>query len=73
MLRPARPDPDKLASCRAALESELLAKLQQVESHTATGKGAAARQSLKEIDRRFGGLAAPRSIELAGKVELLPK
>jgi len=28
--------------------------LQQVESHIATGKGAAAQQSLKEIDRRFG-------------------
>jgi len=73
MLRPARADPDKLASCRAALESELLAKLQQVDLLIATGNGAAARQSLKEIDRRFGGLAAPRSVELAGKIELPPK
>jgi len=73
MLRPARADPDKLASCRAALESELLAKLQQVDSLIATGKGAAAQQSLKEIDRHFGGLAAPRSVELAGRIELPPK
>jgi len=73
MLRPPRPDPEKLASCRSGLESELLAKLQQVESFIASGKGAAAQESLKEIDRRFGGLAAPRAVELAGKIELLPK
>jgi hypothetical protein len=73
MLRPVRPDPDKLASCRSGLESELLAKLQQVESLIASGKRAAAQESLKEIDRRFGGLAAPRSLELAGKMELLPR
>jgi len=73
MLRPARPDPEKLASCRSALESELLAKLQQVDSLIEAGKGAAAQESLKEIDRRFGGLAAPRAVELAGKIEPLPK
>jgi pimeloyl-ACP methyl ester carboxylesterase len=73
MLRPARPDPEKLASCRSGLDSELLAKLQQVDSLIATGKAAAAQESLKEIDRRFGGLAAPHAVELAGKIELLPK
>ena len=60
MLKPVRPDPDRLAACRSGLEGELLAKLQRVESLIATGK-------------RFGGLAALRSVELAGKIELMPK
>ena len=73
VLRPVTPDPDRLASCRSGLEGELLAKLQQVESLIATGRRDAALESLKEVDRRFGGLAALRSLELAGKIALLPK
>lgn len=71
MLKPVRPDPDRLASCRSGLEGELLAKLQQVESLIATGKRDAAQESLKEIDKRFGGLPALRSVELAKKIELM--
>ncbi len=73
MLKPVRPDPDRLAACRSGLEGELLAELQRVESLIATGKREAAQESLEEIDKRFGGLAALRSVELAGKIELLPK
>ena len=59
------PAPDKLASCRSHYEQELDEKLRQVEALQAGGKMDAAAALLDAIDQRFGGLAAPRSIELA--------
>jgi pimeloyl-ACP methyl ester carboxylesterase len=58
----------KLARCRAALAAGLDARLREVEellSKGATHEGAA---RLRQIDERFGGLAAPRSVELAGRL-----
>jgi hypothetical protein len=60
-------DPEKLAACRARIETELTAQLDEVASLFARGKADAARRLLVSIDARSGGLAAPRSIELAGK------
>lgn len=65
LLAPARPDPKRLAACRAGIERELAAKLRDVESLIARGKRGEARRRLGGIDRRFGGLAAPRSLDLA--------
>jgi hypothetical protein len=65
LLKPVTPDADKLAACRAAIEKELTEKLQRVESLIAGGKRDEAQKLLREIDARFGGLAAPRSVELA--------
>jgi pimeloyl-ACP methyl ester carboxylesterase len=57
--------PGKLADCRARIEQELSTQLRQVESALARGESTAAKQLLKKIDDRYGGLAAPRSVELA--------
>jgi pimeloyl-ACP methyl ester carboxylesterase len=62
-----REDPEKLARCRAALEAELDTKLQKVEVLISSGQRSAAAKLLDRIDRRYGGLAAPRSLELAEK------
>jgi len=65
---PLRPEPETLARCRAALAAELDARLREVEeliAKRATGEAAA---RLRQIDERFGGLAAPRTVELAGRL-----
>jgi pimeloyl-ACP methyl ester carboxylesterase len=59
----------RLASCRSDLERELAAALGKVQSQRAAGNRDAARKLLLEIDRRFGGLAAPRSLELQAALE----
>jgi hypothetical protein len=41
--------------------------LARVESLLASGQRAAAATLLDKIDQRYGGLAAPRSLNLAGK------
>jgi pimeloyl-ACP methyl ester carboxylesterase len=65
LLHPARPDPKRLAACRQAIELELNASLQQVESLIATGHQEDAQRLLIKIDGHYGGLAAPRSLALA--------
>jgi dienelactone hydrolase len=67
LARHARPDPEELASCRARIDKELAAQLDAVASLFVSGKADAARRLLVRIDARYGGLAAPRSIELAGR------
>jgi len=62
---PARTDPDRLTACRSAIQKDLAATIQQVESLIANGKRDAAQALLSQIDRNFGGLAAPRSVDLA--------
>jgi predicted esterase len=64
LLAPERPAPERLASCRAAIEAEVTAGLGQVDTLMAGGKSAQAQSLLKDIDAKFGGLAAPHSIEL---------
>ena len=57
---------NKLPDCRARIDAELAAQLKQVEDSFARGDTSAARRLLDKIDARYGGLAAPRSVELAG-------
>jgi len=71
LLNPERPEPKRLAACRSGIETELAAGLRNAESLVASGKRDAARESLSEIDQHFGGLAAPRSIDLAQELGLL--
>lgn len=59
--------PNRLRDCRAHLDEELSKQLQQVQDSFAHGKADSARQLLVKIDARYGGLAAPRSVELAGQ------
>ncbi len=58
---------NKLDACRARLDKELNAQLSQVDELVARGRMPEARILLQKIDARYGGLAAPRSGELAAK------
>jgi hypothetical protein len=60
--------PSTLAACRERHEKELASKLNDVEKQIARGNDRQAAALLKSIDQHFAGLAAPRSIELAGQV-----
>lgn len=66
--KPAQPDPGKLAECRARIGRHLTGQLQQADGLLASGKPEAARMLLDKIDVRYGGLATPRSIQLAEKI-----
>ena len=66
------PDADQLAACRARIEQELSTQLRQVEDLLANNKPDQAKALLYRIDLRYGGLAAPRSVELARKIETPP-
>lgn len=72
LLAPDRPDPAPLADCRAQIETEVAAKLDQVEKLVAGSRRDDARSLLKEIDSKFGGLAAPRSLELNAALDNPP-
>jgi pimeloyl-ACP methyl ester carboxylesterase len=60
-------DPDQLARCRAAIETELAKGFERVDALIAGGRDGEAEKLLHKLDERFGGLAAPRSLELARK------
>jgi dienelactone hydrolase len=59
-----RADTGRLAKCRADIDQDLSAELGRAQSLVAAGKRSDAQKLLIAIDRRFGGLAAPRSTEL---------
>jgi pimeloyl-ACP methyl ester carboxylesterase len=61
-----------LESCRGGVEKETTFGLNRVEALLAQDKRDEARTLLYEIDQRYGGLAAPRSIELDSRLEKLP-
>ena len=63
-----RAEPAKLAACRAAIDRRLAARLAEVQSLFDAGKRPEAARRLAELDRRFGGLAAPQSVALAAKL-----
>lgn len=62
-------DPEKLAACRRNYEKALDDELHAAERSLARGNAAEARKALDKIDARYGGLAAPRSVELAQKLD----
>jgi len=62
-----RADSDRLARCRSAVDAELDRRLQKAATLIASGKRTAADRLLADIDQQYGGLAAPRSLEMAGK------
>jgi pimeloyl-ACP methyl ester carboxylesterase len=64
LLRPPAPSDRRLPTCRADIERDLAAKLDRVRSLAAAGRRDAAQKLLFDIDRHYGGLAAPRSLEL---------
>lgn len=62
--QPLRADAGRLAACRARLDAEVSKQLQQVRALVAADKTSDALNLLETIDKRFGGLAAPESVEL---------
>jgi dienelactone hydrolase len=65
LARNTPPDPAELAACRSALDTKLETELHAVEALIAKGQKARAQRQLKSVDERFGGAAAPRTVELA--------
>jgi predicted esterase len=63
------PQAGKVAPCRSAVEADLDARLQSAAALIAAGQAAGAEKLLNAIDERFGGLAAPRSVELAARLQ----
>ena len=61
------PPSNQLQKCRERVATELSSQLQRAEELVAGGKSADAVAAVRKIDARYGGLAAPRSIELAEK------
>lgn len=66
---PPSQDPAKLAACRAGIDRRLGQQLDAVQALAAKGERREARRRLEAIDREFGGLAAPRSAELAAELD----
>ncbi|HZZ11637.1 MAG TPA: PHB depolymerase family esterase [Paraburkholderia sp.] len=64
---PARRGSD-FASCRAALDAELDTQFGEAETLLTRGNRDEAKNALDAIDVRFGGLAAPRSLELLSRL-----
>jgi pimeloyl-ACP methyl ester carboxylesterase len=60
-------DAEKLSRCNANIQRELAAKLADAEAAIARGDRDGALSRVKEIDRRYGGLAAPAIVELERK------
>ena len=63
------PDAAKLAACRSRIAAELGGELDKVGAALDAGRVEEARKQLDAIDRRYGGLAAPRSVALAARLE----
>jgi dienelactone hydrolase len=68
LLEDAHTEPQRLVACRSGIEAELAAALQSVEALIGDARRAEAQKQLIAIDERFGGLAAPRSIDLANRL-----
>ena len=67
MLSHKPPDPARLDACRSRIAAQLEGKLNQAQGLIAKSHPAAARELLLDIDKQYGGLAAPRILELARK------
>lgn len=68
LAKPIEPDAG-LAQCRAGIDAELESELRQVQSLLSAGNRDGARDILKAIDTRFGGLAAPQTLELESEID----
>jgi hypothetical protein len=69
LAEPAKNDADKLAACRARIDEEVAAQIHAVEKLIDDGRKEPARAALNALDVHYGGLAAPRSIELSERID----
>ena len=63
------PDAATLAACRSRVTADVVGELGKASAAIEAGRIDEARKQLDEIDHRYGGLAAPRSVELAAQLE----
>jgi Esterase PHB depolymerase len=69
LLEQAQPDAGKLADCRARIDAQLQAKLAEAKAAMDRDDARNAWRLLNKIDARYGGLAAPASLDLAERIE----
>jgi pimeloyl-ACP methyl ester carboxylesterase len=62
------PNLARLNNCRLRINQELDKKIDQANDLLAAGNVDGARKLLNKIDARYGGLAAPRSVDLAERI-----
>ncbi|MEP6886316.1 MAG: PHB depolymerase family esterase [Gammaproteobacteria bacterium] len=67
----AAPMPKPLAACREHKATRLREQLQQVQELMGHDKTSAAMSLLEQVDAHFGGMAAPKSVELAASMNAL--
>ncbi|MGH7023478.1 MAG: hypothetical protein ACREEB_07790 [Caulobacteraceae bacterium] len=65
---PVRVDARRISACRAGVDRDLAKAEGDVERLLAAGRADEARKALIKLDARFGGLAAPMSVQLAEKL-----
>ena len=58
-------------TCRLRINQELEKAIVQANDLLAAGNADGARRSLNKIDTRYGGLAAPRSVDLAARIDAM--
>jgi hypothetical protein len=66
---PVPPPSPRAEQCWARLTAEVDGELSEAETRLERGDPEAARRQLDRIDKRFSGLAAPRSVGLAQKLQ----
>jgi hypothetical protein len=64
----AEPNLARLNNCRLRINQELDKKIDQANELLAAGNVDGARKLLNKIDAHYGGLAAPRSVDLAARI-----
>jgi pimeloyl-ACP methyl ester carboxylesterase len=64
----AQPNLARLTKCRLRIDQELGKEIDQASELLAAGNADGARRLLDKIDTRYGGLAAPRSVDLAARI-----
>jgi pimeloyl-ACP methyl ester carboxylesterase len=67
--KPARGETSGLAACRQRNQQAMDAELQQAQKLVEQHKPDDARKLLEQIDARYGGLAAPQSVELMQRIQ----
>jgi pimeloyl-ACP methyl ester carboxylesterase len=64
----AEPKLARLNNCRLHIDQELGKQIDQANDLLAAGNVDGARRLLNKIDTRYGGMAAPRSVDLAARI-----
>ena len=71
LARHNRLDRAKLDECQLRIQQELAVKLTRAESALSDGRIKDVHSLLENIDAQFGGLAAPRTLELQEKIHAM--